>query len=702
MTHQVFISHSAKNKAVADTILEKLEDAGVGCWIAPRDIQPGDSWGGAILRAIGACKILVVILSENSNASHQVLREVERAVQKNVTIIPFRIEEITPSDDLEYFLSTTHWLDAYGGDFQRHLQELVTTATNILAQHGIAPSLSKPSASSIPPTPPELSPSEPEISSSQAAEPAAEPELEAFSAEPEVDTTTIDIPTIGPTGPGDNQDSKTQEEEANQIKEQSSPAAESPPAVPKQKLEPALGVAKQRNRGNKQRFEPSLTASPEESTSPVEELDSHESATLEALETLEETLEETLPPGDATSAEVEQEIHAEAETVVELETDGGASFAPSSHQQDESAQSDEEVTELPDVSESADTERASEELTHLPADQHTATKSGPIMLIGLLLLGLAGAGWYFTQGKPTSSTVQETTASDSIPSSNNQAQPQGDSESSSAVAGSTDTATATGTGTDTGSNTESNVANGEEPTEQNSDTPAATPSETTTDEVAELTPEEAEALEQAAAQAAEEAAKQRAAEEARQQAIAAAKADFDSIAQQAEGGDVEAVLALAELYERGNLVVKADPQAALELYRQASDAGNAAGQYAVAQNLLKDGAQSTDVPQAIELLDAAAAQSHVPALNELASIFEKGEIVERNYERAAELYLQAAEQNDALAQRSLGVFYDFGLGVAQDAEQALKWYDMAAELGDSKAAFYAEQLRNKEASEADQ
>ena len=52
MSHDVFISHAAADKAIADAITQTLEDGGVQCWIAPRDIRPGDTWGGSIVKAI--------------------------------------------------------------------------------------------------------------------------------------------------------------------------------------------------------------------------------------------------------------------------------------------------------------------------------------------------------------------------------------------------------------------------------------------------------------------------------------------------------------------------------------------------------------------------------------------------------------------------------------------------------------------------
>ena len=52
MAHDVFISYSSKDKAIADAICATMEQAGVRCWIAPRDILPGMNWGASIVQAL--------------------------------------------------------------------------------------------------------------------------------------------------------------------------------------------------------------------------------------------------------------------------------------------------------------------------------------------------------------------------------------------------------------------------------------------------------------------------------------------------------------------------------------------------------------------------------------------------------------------------------------------------------------------------
>ena len=111
-TYDVFVSYSSKNKNVADAIVADFEQHGIRCWYAPRDIMPGTSWVSAITDALRMVKVQVLIYTDESNASRQVMNEVALAFNEGKTIVPFRLSETRMSDEFEYYLSRVHWLDA--------------------------------------------------------------------------------------------------------------------------------------------------------------------------------------------------------------------------------------------------------------------------------------------------------------------------------------------------------------------------------------------------------------------------------------------------------------------------------------------------------------------------------------------------------------------------------------------------------------
>jgi len=144
MPHDAFISYSTHDKAAADATCAALEGSGIRCWIAPRDIMPGAEWGEAIIDAINRCRVLILIFSANANESPQIRREVERAVNKGVPIIPLRIEDIAPTRSLEYFIGTVHWLDALTPPLEAHLRRLVETVKALLQLDPTPPRLASP------------------------------------------------------------------------------------------------------------------------------------------------------------------------------------------------------------------------------------------------------------------------------------------------------------------------------------------------------------------------------------------------------------------------------------------------------------------------------------------------------------------------------------------------------------------------------
>jgi hypothetical protein len=134
MIHKVFISYASKDAEVAKAVCKVLEAEDIRCWIAPRDILPGEEYADAIIEALNNCQLFLVILSEESNSSSQVRREVERAVSKNLSILTFRIDNTILSKAMEYYLSNRHWLDASNAVFSRQLHNLSEAVHKLLEQ----------------------------------------------------------------------------------------------------------------------------------------------------------------------------------------------------------------------------------------------------------------------------------------------------------------------------------------------------------------------------------------------------------------------------------------------------------------------------------------------------------------------------------------------------------------------------------------
>jgi hypothetical protein len=132
MAHDVFISYPHQDKAVADAACARLETEAVRCWIAPRDILPGQEWAASIARAVEQSRVMVLVFSSHANQSKQVRREVQLAFEKEKPVIPFRIEAITPVSSLAYYMGSIHWLDALTPPVEQHLHALASSLQALL------------------------------------------------------------------------------------------------------------------------------------------------------------------------------------------------------------------------------------------------------------------------------------------------------------------------------------------------------------------------------------------------------------------------------------------------------------------------------------------------------------------------------------------------------------------------------------------
>ena len=127
-----FISHAKADAKKAQEIAASLEERGLKCWIAPRDVTAGRTYGDEIIRGIESAKAFVLVLSKGSNGSAFVAREVERAVSKQKPIFVIRLANIEPAPALELFISGTQWIDAFPGKLGPHIGRLA----NLLGAQG--------------------------------------------------------------------------------------------------------------------------------------------------------------------------------------------------------------------------------------------------------------------------------------------------------------------------------------------------------------------------------------------------------------------------------------------------------------------------------------------------------------------------------------------------------------------------------------
>lgn len=118
---KIFISYSSKNRKIADSLCDYLEQQGLPCWIAPRDIPSASNYAGEITRAIKSCDRFLLVYSKDAGRSEHVKNEINLAINNVKSILPYCLDDSPYDDDLEYYLSTKQRI-ATCGDQDRDFQ----------------------------------------------------------------------------------------------------------------------------------------------------------------------------------------------------------------------------------------------------------------------------------------------------------------------------------------------------------------------------------------------------------------------------------------------------------------------------------------------------------------------------------------------------------------------------------------------------
>ena len=124
MKKDVFISYNSNDLEVANMIKETLESNEISCWMAPDSISVESNYIADMPKEIDECKIFLLVLSKNSQESIKVSKEINEAINKRKTIIPFKIEDCELNDSFKIYLSGMQIINAYV-ELQKSLNDLV-------------------------------------------------------------------------------------------------------------------------------------------------------------------------------------------------------------------------------------------------------------------------------------------------------------------------------------------------------------------------------------------------------------------------------------------------------------------------------------------------------------------------------------------------------------------------------------------------
>jgi hypothetical protein len=128
----VFISHSSKDRELVENILNTLEENGLKCWISSRDIMISQDYQAAIIEGLENSKMIIVVLTENANASRDVFKEIACADNYDIPIVPFIAEDIELSKAIKYMVSSSQGIFATESNKDSKIKDLSIKIKQVL------------------------------------------------------------------------------------------------------------------------------------------------------------------------------------------------------------------------------------------------------------------------------------------------------------------------------------------------------------------------------------------------------------------------------------------------------------------------------------------------------------------------------------------------------------------------------------------
>ncbi len=130
-TADVFVSYSRENKDEVLAITRELKEAGVSLWIDQGGIDAATLWGEEIVNAIDQCKVLLLMISEQSIRSQNVLRELMLVNEKKKHILPVHLAPVTIPASLKYPLAGIQHVEYFIGDKSANLQAILRALSRL-------------------------------------------------------------------------------------------------------------------------------------------------------------------------------------------------------------------------------------------------------------------------------------------------------------------------------------------------------------------------------------------------------------------------------------------------------------------------------------------------------------------------------------------------------------------------------------------
>ena len=161
MDGSIFLSYSRNDRQLAEQFVEAARARGVTVWFDEK-IEGGQDWREGIVNALQTARALVILFSEHSNRSRQLIKELAIADHLQKLVIPVLVSDCEPEGAYLYEMASRNWINLFPNPETR-LDHLIDVLISQLDLHGESMPHHQVDAATAMPTPREQMPAPPPL-----------------------------------------------------------------------------------------------------------------------------------------------------------------------------------------------------------------------------------------------------------------------------------------------------------------------------------------------------------------------------------------------------------------------------------------------------------------------------------------------------------------------------------------------------------
>ena len=131
MSAEVFVSYARTDRERVMELVERMRSAGIGVWVDEGGIHGASLWGQEIVDAIDASKVMILMISDSSITSDNVVKELSIASEEKKPILPVYLQRSQLPKSMRYQLAGIQHIEFFEGQEDEAFESMLVSLSRL-------------------------------------------------------------------------------------------------------------------------------------------------------------------------------------------------------------------------------------------------------------------------------------------------------------------------------------------------------------------------------------------------------------------------------------------------------------------------------------------------------------------------------------------------------------------------------------------